>query len=280
MRIAGVRLAGLDAAGADKAVRTAFARPLPLVIDGREFKVDPTKLATAYVAPAISRARVAAPGENVKLVVSVHGAAVRALVAKLAKLSDRKGVPARLTLRAGKPHITEDRAGHKLAQGPVVAEVVRALGANTRLPLDIRTRAITPELTLSEIGSVILINRSLNRLTYFDGDQAHRFPVATGQAIYPTPSGRFQIVVKYKDPWWYPPTQDAWAKGLKPVPPGPSNPLGTRWMGLSAPGVGIHGTDEPSSIGYSASHGCIRMQVPDAEWLFDHVSVGTTVFIV
>ncbi len=68
--------------------------------------------------------------------------------------------------------------------------------------------------------------------------------------------------------------QDDWARGLKPVPPGPDNPLGTRWMGLSAPGVGIHGTDEPTSIGYSASHGCIRMQVPDAEWLFDHVDVG------
>jgi lipoprotein-anchoring transpeptidase ErfK/SrfK len=51
-------------------------------------------------------------------------------------------------------------------------------------------------------------------------------------------------------------------------------------MGLSAPGIGIHGTDEPSSIGYSESHGCIRMQVPDSEWLFTRVRVGTTVFIV
>ena len=58
------------------------------------------------------------------------------------------------------------------------------------------------------------------------------------------------------------------------------DPLGTRWMGLSAPGVGIHGTDEPASIGYSESHGCIRMQVPVAEWLFQHVQVGTTVHIV
>ena len=64
------------------------------------------------------------------------------------------------------------------------------------------------------------------------------------------------------------------------MPPGPNNPLGTRWMGLSAPGVGIHGTDEPGSIGWNASHGCIRMQVVDSEWLFDHVRVGTTVFIV
>ena len=107
-----------------------------------------------------------------------------------------------------------------------------------------------------------------------------QFHVATGQAIYPTPLGRFQIIVKWKNPTWYPPTQDAWAKGLKPVPPGPDNPLGTRWMGISSPGVGIHGTDEPASIGYSESHGCIRMLVPDAEWLFDHVTVGTPVFIV
>ena len=105
------------------------------------------------------------------------------------------------------------------------------------------------------------------------------FPVATGQAIYPTPTGIWRIVDKQLNPWWYPPTADAWAKGLKPVPPGPSNPLGTRWMGLNAPGVGIHGTDAPASIGYSASHGCIRMQVPDAEWLFERAQVGTPVVI-
>jgi lipoprotein-anchoring transpeptidase ErfK/SrfK len=51
-------------------------------------------------------------------------------------------------------------------------------------------------------------------------------------------------------------------------------------MGLSAPGVGIHGTPDAASIGYSASHGCIRMRIPQAEWLFQHVSIGTTVFIV
>jgi lipoprotein-anchoring transpeptidase ErfK/SrfK len=51
-------------------------------------------------------------------------------------------------------------------------------------------------------------------------------------------------------------------------------------MGLSASGVGIHGTPDDASIGYSASHGCIRMHIPDAEWLFNHVTVGTPVFIV
>ena len=60
----------------------------------------------------------------------------------------------------------------------------------------------------------------------------------------------------------------------------PAHPLGTRWMGLSAPGVGIHGTPSDASIGYSVSHGCIRMHIPEAEWLFNHVDIGTTVFIV
>ena len=66
----------------------------------------------------------------------------------------------------------------------------------------------------------------------------------------------------------------------KPIPPGPGNPLGTRWMGLSAPLVGIHGTPDAASIGYSASHGCIRMLIPDATWLFDRVRIGTPVLIV
>src|SRR5207302_889335 len=115
---------------------------------------------------------------------------------------------------------------------------------------------------------------------YETGKLWRTFGVATGQAIYPTPRGEWHIVVKYRNPWWYPPTGSSWARGLQPVPPGPSNPLGTRWMGLDASGVGIHGTNNPSSIGYSASHGCVRMQVPDAEWLFDHVDIGTTVFVV
>ena len=114
-----------------------------------------------------------------------------------------------------------------------------------------------------------MIHRGINRLYFYNGEHFVRvFPVATGQPAWPTPLGHFQIVVKQRNPWWFPPTQDAWAAGAKPVPPGPGNPLGTRWMGLSAPGVGIHGTSEPWSIGHSESHGCIRMQIPSAEWLF------------
>src|SRR5262249_25837571 len=149
--------------------------------------------------------------------------------------------------------------------------LAQVLGDGKRTPLTLLTNRVAPKKTVANFGPVIVITRVTNTLRLYNGTSLVRtFRVATGQAIYPTPSGLWRIVDKQRNPWWYPPVQDAWARGLSPVPPGPSNPLGTRWMGLNAPGVGIHGTDAPASIGYSASHGCIRMQVPEAEWLFEH----------
>ena len=148
-----------------------------------------------------------------------------------------------------------------------------------RGPLELRVKRPPAAVTRKGFGPVIVIRRSGNQLLLYRGTTLWRqFGVATGQSAYPTPLGRFQIVVMWRNPWWYPPNSD-WARGLKPVPPGPGNPLGTRWMGLSAPGVGIHGTPDAASIGYSASHGCVRMRIPEAEWLFNHVKIGTTVFI-
>ena len=144
-----------------------------------------------------------------------------------------------------------------------------------------KSAAIKPAVTRSGYGPIIVIRRDSKGLYLYNGTHLVRiFPVATGQPAWPTPLGHFEIVVKQKNPWWFPPTQDSWAAGAQPVPPGPGNPLGTRWMGLSAPGVGIHGTAEPWSIGHSESHGCIRMQIPSAEWLYNRVRIGTPVFII
>jgi len=95
------------------------------------------------------------------------------------------------------------------------------------------------------------------------------FPTAVGAPKSPSPAGAFRIVVRIPDPTWY-------GKG-RIVPPGKSNPLGTRWLGLSVQGYGIHGTNNPASIGHNASHGCIRMRNHDVEQLFEMVSVGDTV---
>jgi lipoprotein-anchoring transpeptidase ErfK/SrfK len=280
VRVAGVRVGGLAPADAVSAVKLAFQRPLPVVVDRSKLLLDPQKVASAYATTAVAKARIAASGTNVPLVVSVHGPSLRTWLADVEKHFARKPVDATLKLRHGKPFLTKDKPGRAVNTKLLRQKVIAALQSNTRLPVHVRTKAVKPSVTVGTYKETIVINRSINRLYLYDGNKLKRiFKVATGQAIYPTPKGVWHIVVKWKNPTWYPPTQDAWARGLKPVPPGPNNPLGTRWMGLDAPGVGIHGTDEPTSIGYSASHGCIRMQVPDAEWLFDHVDVGTTVYI-
>jgi lipoprotein-anchoring transpeptidase ErfK/SrfK len=261
-------------------VHDAFARPLAVVVDRSRLDLDPTKFASVYIETAVARARVSTAGTNVDLVVAVRGAPLRAWVAGVEKRFARAPVDATLKLRNGKPYLTKDKPGRRLDTTRLAERIVAALRGNTRLPVRMHTKAVAPTVAVGTYGKVIVINRSVNRLYLYKANKLFRtFPVATGQAIYPTPRGTWHIVVKYRDPWWYPPTSSSWARGLQPVPPGPNNPLGTRWMGLDAPGVGIHGTDAPSSIGYSASHGCVRMQVPDAEWLFDHVDIGTTVFV-
>jgi lipoprotein-anchoring transpeptidase ErfK/SrfK len=278
--VAGVKVGGLRPADAVVAVQAAFVQPLTVIVDRSKLQLDPTKVATAYAALAVAKARAATAPGAVPMTVNVNGAAVRNWVARVATRFDRTGADASVALVKGTPRVTRDRVGRHLRVKVLTRDLIAALVQGSRAPVRTRTQVIAPTVTTAQFGPVVVINRSLNRLQLFNGPKLVRsFPVATGQNIYPTPTGTFHIVVKWKNPTWYPPTQDAWAKGLKPVPPGPDNPLGTRWMGLSVPGVGIHGTDEPASIGYSESHGCIRMQVPDSEWLFQHVNVGTTVFI-
>jgi lipoprotein-anchoring transpeptidase ErfK/SrfK len=280
IRIAGVRFGTLRPDRAERVVQKAFDAPLLVVVNKLRLRVAPAKLAKPYVAGAVGKARHAKPGTKLPLVVSVRGAAVRAWAKRLAARVDR--VPARngLGLRDGRPFIAPRAYGRRLDQADLVRRVVRALSSNSRRPVHATTAMLQPRALASAKSPVIVINRSANTLSLFHGTKPWRtFRVATGQYAYPTPRGRFDIVVKWRNPWWYPPNS-AWAAGQSPVPPGPGNPLGTRWMGLSSPGVGIHGTPKPESIGYSASHGCIRMLIPQAEWLFEHVDVGTTVFIV
>ena len=279
--VGGVAVGGMTPADAYTAVRKAFERPLVLLVGKHRFEVAPESLgAVAYALKAIDRAGRAAPGTVVRLDVTVSRRKVVGYVARLAGRLDRPAVDSELSLRALKPWISPSRNGLSLRQKPAVRLVVAALQANRRTPIRLRQIVVAAKVTRASFGPVIVIRRSSNHLYLYRGMRFWRlFAVATGQNTYPTPLGRFQIVVKWRNPWWYPPSSP-WAAGQKPIPPGPDNPLGTRWMGLSAPGVGIHGTPNDASIGYSVSHGCIRMHIPDAEWLFVHVRIGTPVYIV
>jgi len=125
-------------------------------------------------------------------------------------------------------------------------------------------------------GVYIIIDKSYNVLkVYLNESVIKTFPIATGKNKTLTPEGKFEIVTKVKNPWYLP---KKIAGGDK------KNPLGTRWLGLSVPETngykyGIHGTNNPYSIGHHVSQGCIRMQNKDVEWLFRHIPIKTPVLI-
>jgi lipoprotein-anchoring transpeptidase ErfK/SrfK len=275
-----VAVGGLTPEAAAEQVRADFALPLVLTYGTYVFEGSPESLAVPAIQKAVQQALVSTPGAVVSLQVTARRDRVRAYVADVADRFARAPVDARLYLRQLHPWISREKAGREIDRTAAERAIVAALQANERGPVALKPHALRPKVTLKSFGPVIVIRRSSNKLFLYNGMRYWKtFPVATGQTKYPTPLGRFRIVVKWKNPWWYPPDSD-WAKDEEPVPPGPDNPLGTRWMGISSPGVGIHGTPQPGSIGYSVSHGCIRMRIPDAEWLFEHVSLGTPVFIV
>jgi lipoprotein-anchoring transpeptidase ErfK/SrfK len=281
VRVAGVAVGGMTPTEAFLALQEKLPQQLTLTLGDTPFTAPRAQLgAVDYVWNAITKAKSVRVGTNVPVTTAVKGSAVRAYLAKLAERFDRKPVDSILRLRKLKPTLTKDRPGLRLQLGPAAAAVVAALRTQTSGPVDLPVKVLEPSVTRASFGPVIVIHRGANRLDLYKGAKPWReFTVATGQKVYPTPLGRFRIVAMWKNPWWYPPSSP-WAAGEKPVPPGPGNPLGTRWMGISSPGVGIHGTPDSASLGYSASHGCVRMAIPQAEWLFDHVVVGTPVYIV
>lgn len=124
----------------------------------------------------------------------------------------------------------------------------------------------------------LVLNIPERGIYYFRNGQFQKFyPVAVGRPDFKTPRGQFSILNKTKDPTWFPPD---WANlDREFVPPGPENPLGDRWMGVTSGGVGIHSTTSPYSIGMAASHGCIRMYPDLARELYDRVYVGMPVRI-
>jgi lipoprotein-anchoring transpeptidase ErfK/SrfK len=280
VKISGVSVEYMTVEQAELAVGEAFASPLPVRFAKRSFALDPNRYGVPQIRRAIAYALNARPGATVRLPVTLRRERVAAWTATLAKRFDRSPVDSTLRLRKLRPWLSKDRPGRVLDRRTLTNAILDRLSAHSRRPVVAKSTAVKPRVTRVSYGPIIVIRRDSKGLYLYNGMRLWRtFGVATGQSSYPTPVGRWSIVTKQRNPWWYPPNSD-WARGEKPVPPGPGNPLGTRWMGLSAAGVGIHGTPDSASIGYSASHGCIRMHIPSAEWLFNHVDVGTPVFVV
>jgi lipoprotein-anchoring transpeptidase ErfK/SrfK len=288
----GVDLSGLDVPSASAKLDAELAprltgdlligvagRPWVLKMGDAKLKLDSERTAkralyakadVTQVAPAITHSHTA----------------VRAFVEDIAK---KVGKPARdarikITLR----HIFRERSrpGRKLDVDAARKAIDAALDdpAAPRVlhqPLT-RVRAKVNADDLARVyGTVITIDRAHFKLRLFKALKFRKsYGVAVGQPAYPTPTGRFSITSKQVNPVWSVPNSP-WAgelQGTTVEGGSAANPLKARWMGITN-GVGIHGTGEDYSIGTRASHGCIRMHVPDVVDLFKRVPVGTPVLI-
>jgi hypothetical protein len=183
---------------------------------------------------------------------------------------------------------TPARSGLAVRERALVAAVGARLASGSRVRTVDAPTTITrrPRVTLRELAQryrwLIGVNRPRKELRLYRHLRlVKRYPIAVGRIGLETTPGRYEIQTKVIDPPWIVPKKP-WAGALagRVIPPGdPDNPLKARWMGFYD-GEGIHGTDDLASLGSAASHGCIRMSVPDVEQLFRRVPLHTPVFIV
>lgn len=286
--IAGVNVAGLTGVQAREAVLAQHVAPrraaLVAVFRGRRVPISPVRAGYAadvrYAVRAalnFGRGRPVVPAVDVPLRQTVNLSRTRGILAHHARRLDLAPRDAAVAFSGTRPVVRRPRLGVRIDVGRGARMLRDVIVARDRAVVALPSRRVRPAVT--RVPPAVLIERNRFRLTLFRNGARESFGVAVGQSVYPTPTGSFSIVTKQVDPTWFPPSSP-WAAGLGPVPPGVSNPLGTRWMGTSAPGIGIHGTPQAGSIGSAASHGCIRMRIPDAEYLYDRIQIGTLVKIV
>jgi len=155
----------------------------------------------------------------------------------------------------------------------VLAAPLAAQSATTNGPAAAQQSALDAQVPAVTTKRVIVVSLEDHKLALVeDGKVKKVYTVAVGKPSTPSPVGTFTIARRVMNP--------TYSHEGRVVPPGPNNPVGTRWMGLSIPGYGIHGTNVPSSIGKAASHGCIRMARKDLEELYPMVEVGDTVELI
>ena len=281
--VAGLPMGGFTSEETRVLLRSVYSAPLRFQLGERRWRASPQQLGvTAAVDEAVASALATESGASVDVDAGTSAADLDEYVAHLARELATKPQDAELVRLDPKlrPVIAREVDGRKLDRDATAEAIEAAVRSAQREPVRPVFEVVKAKRTKRAFGPVIVIRRESKGLYLYErGKLVRRLGVATGTWEYPTPLGSFEIVDMQYHPWWYPPASD-WAEGLDPIPPGPGNPLGTRWMGLNVYGVGIHGTPDAASIGYSASHGCIRMHIWEAEWLFGRVRHGTPVVIV
>ncbi len=174
----------------------------------------------------------------------------------------------------------------KGVQWQMVARV-NELKAPYRLKAGTVLRIDNSHIVPTEMSHGLVINLPELGLYHFrSGTYQRRYALAVGKRTWQTPTGDFQILNKTRNPTWVVPAsiqeemEEQGIEVIEKVPPGPKNPLGAYWMGTSAPGVGLHATNRPWTVGNSVSHGCMRMLPDEIAELFPQIELGTPVKII
>lgn len=224
--------------------------------------------------------------KSITVAVTYSQPAVNRFVKEVADGVNEDPVDASVAAGPASLSVVKAENGHKLKDNLLTEQLTtlldRGQGGRT---ITARVNVVKPEVTTRTVAeqypTYLTLDRSNYTLTLWRNLELEKtYTVAVGQVGLETPAGLYSIQDKQVDPNWYVPDSD-WAGDLagQVIPGGtPENPLKARWMGIYD-GAGIHGTDDTGSLGSAASHGCVRMAVPDVIDLYDRVDVGTPIYI-
>jgi len=306
--VAGVKVGGMRADAAATKLRAqlgpALERPVRVSVAGRKFKLTARRshLAADVDGMVDEALEVSRDGglpsrvwrgitgrevdREVEARVTYSGVTVKRFVRRVKRAVNRAPRDADVSFHTASLPAIPSRPGLRLDARRLRASVESALdsiggGRSVRG----HVKVVQPKVTTADLADkyprVVTVDRANFRLRLFKNLKlAKTYKIAVGQVGLETPAGVYHVQNKATDPAWHVPDSD-WAGDLagKVIPGGvPENPLKSRWLGIYD-GAGIHGTDAISSLGTAASHGCIRMAIPDVEELYDEVPVQTPVYI-
>jgi lipoprotein-anchoring transpeptidase ErfK/SrfK len=308
----GVRVAGIDLGGTkpaqararlDERLLASLRRPVAVVYHDRRFTLSARTAGVAVdvdalVDEAIARSRrgsllarigreVTGGGLDADIQPHVHydRAAVARFLGGVAVQLDRAPRDATLAFQPASLQAVSGQVGVTIELRALRHALVHALThPEASHTVRVGARTVAPKVRTSQLtqryGTVITVDRANFRLRLFKRLKLVKtYRIAVGRQGLETPSGVYTVTDKQVDPSWHVPNS-SWAGKLagKVIPPGPDDPIKARWIGI-VDGAGIHGTDEIGSLGSAASHGCIRMAIPDVIDLYDRTPYGSTIYI-
>jgi lipoprotein-anchoring transpeptidase ErfK/SrfK len=309
VRIGGVDVGGLSTAAARRRIvaRAVMPRRRTITVHahGRTFTLPPSRSrVTADVDGVLHRALVdsrrgwlgrrVADGlshkrvdESLSLPIHYAPGVVAKLTARVADAVRRSPVDASVHPSASGLSVHDSHTGRALNASALKHKLAAALTSARRPPtITATTHRVAPSVSTGDLAdkypAYIVIDRSAHVLRFYEHlKPASTYPIAVGRQGLETPAGLYDVQWKETNPSWHVPNS-SWAGALagKTIPPGPDDPIKARWMAFNG-GAGIHGIDpsEYGSIGHDASHGCVRMRIPDVISLYARTPVHTPVFV-